>query len=94
MTDWGNEVEAEYEMIRRGLRPWSADEDPVVRGWDDRHAILVRPRRGFGWLVPVSVVGAVALVWAAVQVFDGTMPAWVGGLLVVGVGVACWAAER
>lgn len=94
MTDWGNEVEAEYEMIRRGLRPWSADEDPVVRGWDDRHAILVRPRRSWWPLVLVSWVGALVLGGAAVQVYDGAMPAWVGGLLVVGVGVACWAVER
>ena len=94
MTDWGNEVEAEYEMIRRGLRPWSADEDPVVRGWDDRHAILVRPRRGFGWLVGVSVVGAAILLVTAVGVFRGSIPAWFGGLMVIGVGVACWAVER
>ena len=94
MTDWGDQVEAEHEMIRRGLRPWSADEDPVVRGWDDRHAILVRPRRSPWPLVLVNVVGAAILLVTAVGVFDGQMPAWVGGLLVVGVGVACWAVER
>ena len=94
MTDWGDQVEAEYEMIRRGLRPWSADEDPVVRGWDDRHAILVRPRRSWWPLVLVSVVG-VAILWlTAVGVFDGRMPAWLGALMVAGAGVACWVVEK
>jgi hypothetical protein len=70
------------------MTDWPPDQDPLLRGWDDRHAILTRPRRAWGWLGVVSLVGALAIALGAVEVYQGHMPAWVGGLLVVGVGVA------
>ncbi len=76
-ADWGDQVEPEYEQLRRML---SGEPEPEAKG--------------HGPLLIVSVVGAAILWLTAVGVFDGKLPALVGGLLVVGVGVACWMVEH
>lgn len=48
--------------------------------------------RGFRWVISA---GAVLGMGAAVlEVWDGIMPPWVGGICVLAGGVACWLAEQ